>query len=98
MENISASQSNVNFAFGSVLKFSMNCVHRTLCDMSCPDFTLVVISGLEWNHDMVLWDIPPVSKNDAPYTKGADEYLQLMIEQIIPNTEKYKFPILFYFV
>ena len=66
-----------------------DCVHRTLCDMSCPDFTLVVISGLEWNHDMVLWDIPPVSKNDAPYTKGADEYLQLMIEQIIPNTEKY---------
>lgn len=65
-----------------------DCVYQTLCDMECPDFTLVVISGLEWNHDMVLWDIPPVSKNDAPYTKGADEYLQCMIDELIPSAEK----------
>lgn len=65
-----------------------DCVHRALCDIGRPDFTLVVISGVEWNHDMVLWDIPPVSQNDAPYTKGADEYLQLMINQIVPNAEK----------
>lgn len=64
-------------------------VYQTLCDSDCPDFTLVVISGLEWNHDMVPWAIPPVSKNDAPYTKGADAYLQCMIDQIIPNAEKY---------
>ena len=65
------------------------CVHQVLKDIACLDFTLVVISGLEWNHDMVLWDIPPVSKNDAPYTGGADAYLQFMVNQIIPNAEKY---------
>lgn len=64
-------------------------VYQTLCDSDCPDFTLVVISGLEWNQDLVPWDIPPVFQNDAPYTGGADHYLQFMIDQIIPNAEKY---------
>jgi len=64
-------------------------VYQTLCNSGCPDFTFVVISGLEWNHDMALWDIPPVSKNDVPYTKGADEYLQFMIDNVIPGAEKY---------
>ena len=26
----------------------------------CPPFTLVAISDLDWNHDMVPWDSPPV--------------------------------------
>lgn len=64
-------------------------VYQALHDMGCLDFTFVTISGLEWNHDMVPWDIPPIAKNDAPYTGGAGEYLQLMAEQIIPNAEKY---------
>lgn len=64
-------------------------VYQTLCDSDCPDFTLVVINGVEWNQDMVPWDIPPVSRNDAPYTGGADNYLQLMTDTIIPNAEKY---------
>ena len=63
-------------------------VYQTLYDSDCPDFTLVVISGLEWNHDMVPWDIPPVFQNDAPYTGGADHYLQLMTDSIIPTAEK----------
>ena len=65
------------------------CVHQALRDINCVDFTLVVISGLEWNHDMALWDIPPVSKNDVPCTGGADAYLQFMVKQIMPNAEKY---------
>lgn len=64
-------------------------VYQMLYAGNCQDFTLVVISGVEWNHDMVPWDIPPVSKNDAPYTGGADNYLQFMIDQIIPTAEKY---------
>lgn len=64
-------------------------VYQALHDMGCLDFTFVTISRLEWNLDMVPWDIPPIAKNDTPYTGGAGKYLQLMSEQIIPNAEKY---------
>ena len=30
---------------------------------SCPPFTLVAISDLDWNHDMVPWDSPSAFKN-----------------------------------
>lgn len=51
-------------------------------------FTLVAISNLDWNHDMVPLDIPPVFKNAGPCTGGADDYLQLLIEKVIPTAEK----------
>jgi len=56
--------------------------------MECPDFSLVVISNLDWNHDMAPWDIPPVSSNDIPCTGGADTYLDLLINEIIPKVEE----------
>ena len=55
---------------------------------SCPPFTLVAISDLGWNHDMVPWDSPPAFKNAAPCTGGADDYLRLLTEEIIPTVEK----------
>ena len=63
-------------------------VYQTLQGMNCPDFTLVAIGNLDWNHDMAPWDIPPISKGDTPCTGGADEYLRLLIYEIIPETEK----------
>ena len=54
----------------------------------CPPFTLVTISDLEWNHDMVPWDSPPAFKNADPCTGGADDYLSLLTEEIIPTAEK----------
>ena len=63
-------------------------VYQTLRDMDCPDFTLAAIGNLDWNHDMAPWDIPPISKGDIPCTGGADEYLRLLIYEIIPETEK----------
>lgn len=54
----------------------------------CPPFTLVAISELDWNHDMVPWDSPPAFKNADPCTGGADEYLHLLTEEIIPTAEK----------
>lgn len=56
--------------------------------MECPDFSLVVISNLEWNHDMALWDIPPIFHDDKPCTGGADTYLNLLVNEIIPKTEE----------
>ena len=53
-----------------------------------PSFTLVTISDLDWNHDMVPWDSSPALKNAAPCTGGADDYLRLLTEEIIPTAEK----------
>lgn len=63
-------------------------VYKALNDAGCPDFTLVTISGLEWERDMAPWDIPPVSKNAAPCTGGADEYLRLLTTEIVPRAEE----------
>ena len=54
----------------------------------CPPFTLVAISNLDWNNDMVPWDSPPAFKNAEPCTGGADNYLKLLTEKIIPAAEK----------
>ena len=54
----------------------------------CPPFTLVAISDLDWNHDMVPWDSPPAFKNADPCTGGADDYLRILTEKIIPTAEK----------
>lgn len=54
----------------------------------CPPFTLVAVSNLDWNHDMVPWDSPPAFKNAEPCTGGADDYLRLLTEEIIPTAEK----------
>lgn len=62
---------------------------------SSQKFSLAAISSLDWNHDMVPWDIPAVFKNGEPYTGGADDYLKLLTKTIMPQTEKYiKTPIL----
>lgn len=62
-------------------------VYQSLRRSNCPAFTLVAISDLSWNHDMTPWEIPPVSENDAPFTGGADEYLRLLTEEIVPGAE-----------
>lgn len=63
-------------------------IYQALRICGCPDFTLVAISGLSWNHDMAPWEIPPISENDTPCTGGADEYLRLLTEEIIPRSEE----------
>lgn len=54
----------------------------------CPPFKLVAISDLDWNHDMAPWDSPPTFKNADPCTGGADDYLRLLTEEIIPRRRK----------
>lgn len=63
-------------------------VLRLLRDDGCPPFTLVSVSSLNWNHDMSPWEIPPVFKNADPCTGGADDYLRILIERIVPEAEK----------
>lgn len=63
-------------------------VLRLLRDDGCPPLTFVSVSNLDWNHDMSPWKIPPVFKNAGPCTGGADDYLKLLIERIVPEAEK----------
>lgn len=63
-------------------------VLQALQDSGCPDFTLAAVSDLEWDHDMAPWDIPPIAENDTPCTGGADDYLRLLMEKILPEAEK----------
>ncbi len=64
-------------------------IYKILREMGCKYFTLVAISSLEWNNDMPPWDIPPVLKDDTPFTGGADKYLKILTGKIIPETEKH---------
>ncbi|MCM1122133.1 MAG: alpha/beta hydrolase-fold protein [Eubacterium sp.] len=64
-------------------------VYQLLRDADCRDFTLAAISGLVWDHDMAPWDIPPLWKNDTGCTGGADQYLQLLISEIVPAVESH---------
>lgn len=63
-------------------------VFQHLQETGCPDFSLVAVSDLAWDHDMAPWDIPPISEKDTPCTGGADDYLKLLLDQILPEAEK----------
>ena len=63
-------------------------VYEAAQAVGCPPFSLVTISNLDWNHDMAPWDSPPAFKNAEPCTGGADDYLRLLTEEIIPTAEK----------
>ena len=54
----------------------------------CPPFTLVAISNLDWNHDMSPWDSPAAFRGGETFTGGADNYLRLLAEEIVPIVEK----------
>ena len=53
-----------------------------------PQFALVAISDLDWNHDMAPWDRPAAFKNGEPFIGGADDYLRLLVGEIMPRAEK----------
>ena len=53
-----------------------------------PPFSLAAISGLDWDHDMSPWAIPPISASDRPCTGGADAYLSLLTWEIMPAVER----------
>lgn len=63
-------------------------VYEQLKSEECPDFTLVAISNLEWNHDMTPWAITSITQKAPPCTGGADDYIKLLLNHILPETEK----------
>ncbi len=59
-------------------------VIEALDGLGAAGFSLLCISGLNWNHDMTPWSCPPLFPKDIPCTGGADDYLRLLTTQILP--------------
>ena len=52
--------------------------------LNCPSFTLACISGMHWNADLSPWEIPPLRKNEPPFSGKADSYLAFIVSQALP--------------
>ncbi len=64
-------------------------VYRELQKLGSPDCTIVAVSNLKWDHDMTPWYCPPISKMDTPCTGGADDFLDILTREILPEAEKH---------
>lgn len=56
-------------------------------DIDCPEFSLAVINGVNWDDEMTPWPIPPISKGDTPCSGGADIYLKQLTGELLPRIE-----------
>lgn len=54
---------------------------------SYTDFTLVTISGLNWEAELSPWAAGGLFKYSEMFTGGADAYLQFLTQQVIPQVE-----------
>ena len=52
--------------------------------MTDADFSLLEVSGMDWNRDLSPWEAHAVFKNDAPFGGKADDYLHELAEKVIP--------------
>ncbi len=57
-------------------------------ELKCNEFILVAISNLDWNNDMSPWFAPKLNKNDVDCLGNADEYINVLINYIIPTVKK----------
>lgn len=62
-------------------------VYDELQKQGCPDFTLVTISGLNWEAELSPWAAGGLFKYSEMFTGGAGTYLQFLTQQIIPQAE-----------
>ena len=53
-------------------------VYDELQKQGCPDFTLVTVSGLNWEAELSPWAAGNLFKYSEMFTGGADAYLQFL--------------------
>lgn len=53
----------------------------------CPAFTLVTVSGLNWEAELSPWAADNLFKYSEMFTGGADAYLQFLTQQALPQAE-----------
>lgn len=86
-KNVAIYKADVHSAPMVVLNSFMETGEELLAKCSellCPDFTLVEISGLDWNNELSPWASPPVGRDNVPFGGGADGYFETLIGEIIP--------------
>lgn len=62
-------------------------IYHKLLRQKCPDFTLVTICGLNWDHDLSPWQAPAIFSGDSDFQGKADSFLALFTGKIIPQAE-----------
>jgi len=60
-------------------------VYQALENMGCTSFNLLVVGNIDWNHDMSPWYMHSIYSKEKSFSGGADEYLKLLIEEILPK-------------
>lgn len=62
-------------------------IYEKTIENGCSEFNFLVVGNLNWDDDMTPWYCPPLSENDTPCTGGADKYLLVLVNDIIPNAK-----------
>lgn len=62
-------------------------VYAELQKDNCPDFTLITVSGLNWEAELSPWAAGNLFKYSEMFTGGADAYLQFLTQQVLPQAE-----------
>ncbi len=63
-------------------------VYKELQNMGCTFLNLLVIGNIDWNHDMPPWHMPSIYSKEKSFSGGADEYLKLLIDEILPKANE----------
>lgn len=63
-------------------------VYQALQNMGCTSLNLLVIENIDWNHDMSPWYMPSIYSKEKSFSGGADEYLKLLIDKILPRAKE----------
>ena len=63
-------------------------VYQALQNMGCTSFNLLVIGNIDWNHDMSPWYMPSIYSKEKSFSGGADGYLKLLIDEILPKAKE----------
>ena len=58
-------------------------------DIKCKEYILVSISNLDWNNEMTPWYSEKINEKGEEFLGQADEYIQIMLNEIIPKVKNY---------
>ena len=58
-------------------------------NIDCKEFILVSISNLDWNNETTPWYSKKINKYGEEFLGKADEYIQVLLDEIIPEIKKY---------
>ncbi|MBO7530419.1 MAG: alpha/beta hydrolase, partial [Lachnospiraceae bacterium] len=56
-----------------------------LDSLGVTSYSMLAVTGSEWNKDLSPWDAAAVFKGEPDFTGGADDYLKRLTEEIVPG-------------